>query len=390
MIAPYLKSRCLGEFAFAIDNLTVTYAEPLVVGSVRWPAEVVLMQHYAANKVNLFNRRIGIHAQSVSTMGSGMMAHLGVKHDLLQHVTASTNAGSFNFVKITNTAVVSGSSDWGVAVDAGEPFGVDLTAQGAYLHRLYLMAALRLIFRHTAKIINLSRYSSIKRDAGHNIGALIVAKTGRVIAIGLNSGTINTTHHAETNAMQAYAKSGKAFPSQAFVYTTLKPCDMCAAMIAQLMPDSTVVYIQNDPRANGILAPTGGMHALANMNGAKQIRLHGQDLSKTGHDLDPQLNNTTTNKQHGTQQNDHFYYLTNILDDHAIFGLMESAQRGLARKANKYTQGDHYGLPVVTPSHPEVVAVLEHLAAVVDFKMEYPPTNWNELRKDFPDHFMDM
>nr|WP_276599166.1 Bd3614 family nucleic acid deaminase [Nannocystis sp. SCPEA4] len=67
---------------------------------------------------------------------------------------------------------------------------------------------------------------------GHNIGAILVTNGGQVLSWGLNQYNVNHTFHAEVNTLQSYWKrTGAAVPDGSVLFTTLKPCKMCAGMI---------------------------------------------------------------------------------------------------------------------------------------------------------------
>ena len=94
------------------------------------------------------------------------------------------------------------------------------------VHRVYMLAAFSLLKAHG------------ESDAadGKFVAALLVARDGRILAWGLNTNKRNPTHHAEVNMLQAYhaGHGGQAYaglPPGARIYTTLKCCKMCAAMI---------------------------------------------------------------------------------------------------------------------------------------------------------------
>ncbi len=376
-----LDSLITGDYAFMGDMMTSTiyYAQPRELGLVIWPAEVVLLQGMISRGMVIFKQPITVLAKDgVSIMGGGIIRHLGA---VITPPPPYSNADAFKFVDLTYEKGVFGNEQWGVALDVGAPQGVDVYSQGSHLHRLYMMAALRLIFKYTPKFINISRNNAIARTDGHNIGALLVTRQGEVVALGLNAGRAHKTHHAEWNALCAYAKTGKKLPSNAIVYTSLKPCDMCAAMITQLLPDSAIIYAQDDPKATSHVWPINRAWALDSITTAKQVRLHSPELEKKGEYFMPALKGATATMQHGQAKGAPYFYLTNVVDSQVSFELMESAQLGLERKARKYEKGDYYGLPV-KHKRPEVNEVLRHLAKVVAFTVKEPEIDWGRLRED--------
>ncbi len=116
----------------------------------------------------------------------------------------------------------------------------DTTSHSGYhtVHRIYLMA--------TYALLNLHNVDSVD---GKYVAALMVSRTGKILAYGLNTNKENKTLHAEVNMLQSYYKFTKAtntsgIPPGARIYTTLQPCKMCAGMIVATAKnrDSTHVY----------------------------------------------------------------------------------------------------------------------------------------------------
>ncbi len=83
------------------------------------------------------------------------------------------------------------------------------------------------------------------------IAAILVSPEGRLCAAAANTSVPNRTQHAEVNLVQGYCSySERNLPLGSKIYTTLKPCKMCAGMIwsASESPlDLTVFYLENDP-----------------------------------------------------------------------------------------------------------------------------------------------
>ena len=107
-------------------------------------------------------------------------------------------------------------------------------------NRIYMMTAFALV---THRFVHES-----SNDA--NIGAILVSPTGTITACALNTKEYNSTFHAEVNLMQSVyfnnqsvLKNLKGFR----IYTTLKPCRMCAAMIHHVGDGAiNVIYGQED------------------------------------------------------------------------------------------------------------------------------------------------
>lgn len=110
-----------------------------------------------------------------------------------------------------------------------EPF--DLTAvsnQNAKVHRLYMAAAFAL---------DRSRKAGVD-PGGYNIAALLVSKDGQILSYGLNITGSGYFLHAELVAIfQYFRRTGEVMlPQDCRIYTTLKPCKMCAAYIVGRSP----------------------------------------------------------------------------------------------------------------------------------------------------------
>ncbi|MDG0815198.1 Bd3614 family nucleic acid deaminase [Bdellovibrio svalbardensis] len=72
----------------------------------------------------------------------------------------------------------------------------------------------------------------ILHDYDRNIAAILVDCDGEILSFGLNSNSKNKTLHAEVNLLQRlYKNGGHRIPEGAVLYSTHKPCKMCAGMI---------------------------------------------------------------------------------------------------------------------------------------------------------------
>ncbi len=76
-------------------------------------------------------------------------------------------------------------------------------------------------------------------------------RKNRILALGVNSNSSNKTCHAEVNLIQSYfQKSRQPIPPHSRIYTTLKPCKMCASMIWHCASDLNslkIYYAEDDP-----------------------------------------------------------------------------------------------------------------------------------------------
>ncbi|UOF00691.1 Bd3614 family nucleic acid deaminase [Bdellovibrio reynosensis] len=77
------------------------------------------------------------------------------------------------------------------------------------------------------------RRGEILHDYDRNIAAILVDKEQRLLSYGINSNSKNKTLHAEVNLIQKYFElsKGRKIPVGAKIFSTHKPCKMCAGMI---------------------------------------------------------------------------------------------------------------------------------------------------------------
>lgn len=88
---------------------------------------------------------------------------------------------------------------------------------------------------------------------GHNVGAVLVSPTGKILSWGLNMGRLNATLHAEVSvikAWQAHSGGNADPPPEARLYTSLEPCFMCSGQLYdyRTVRNFTIVYVQTDPK----------------------------------------------------------------------------------------------------------------------------------------------
>ncbi|WII72571.1 Bd3614 family nucleic acid deaminase [Bdellovibrio sp. 22V] len=96
--------------------------------------------------------------------------------------------------------------------------------QSLHNHEDHLEAATRLA-AHVPR-------GEVLHDFDRNIAAVLVDEKDEVLSYGINSNSKNKTLHAEVNLLQRYFKeTGKKVPAGARLYSTHKPCKMCAGMI---------------------------------------------------------------------------------------------------------------------------------------------------------------
>lgn len=100
-------------------------------------------------------------------------------------------------------------------------------------------------------VSSISRTQEMKHDMNRDIAALMVSREGILLSACTAQNKINKTLHAEVSLVQSYyQKTGRLIPAGAKIYTSLKPCRMCAAMIYHCSekPETIrVLFQKNDP-----------------------------------------------------------------------------------------------------------------------------------------------
>ncbi len=83
------------------------------------------------------------------------------------------------------------------------------------------------------------------------VAALLLGPDGAILGGSLNTNSRDRTRHAEVNLIQGwYARTGLGIPSGARIFVTLKPCQMCSAMILECAENRNaiqVLYADDDP-----------------------------------------------------------------------------------------------------------------------------------------------
>lgn len=96
-------------------------------------------------------------------------------------------------------------------------------------------------------ISNMGHKTPSNPQGGHNIACVIVDGNGRIIGWGRNHNATNATLHGEVMAILNYQLlDGGPLPEGSRIYTTLKPCYMCAGTLVTAAPGCTVVSGQDD------------------------------------------------------------------------------------------------------------------------------------------------
>jgi cytidine deaminase len=110
------------------------------------------------------------------------------------------------------------------------------------------------------KIASLNVRGEVLHDYDRDIACLLVDSFGEILAFGVNSNSKNKTLHAEVNMVQRYYReTGRRLPVGAKLYTTRKPCKMCAGMIHDWSEDPATLeihYLEDDRSSkNTVLDP---------------------------------------------------------------------------------------------------------------------------------------
>ncbi|WP_035057503.1 Bd3614 family nucleic acid deaminase [Andreprevotia chitinilytica] len=83
--------------------------------------------------------------------------------------------------------------------------------------------------------------------SGHNIGSVLIDGNGKIFGWGLNTNSHGASLHGETMAVLTWQRTNSGpMPEGTRVYTTLKPCYMCAGTLVTAAPGCTVIYGQDD------------------------------------------------------------------------------------------------------------------------------------------------
>jgi tRNA(Arg) A34 adenosine deaminase TadA len=103
------------------------------------------------------------------------------------------------------------------------------------------------------QIAGLNARGKVLHDYDRDIACLLVDNSGEILAYGLNSNSKNKTLHAEVNMVQRYFREHQSkLPIGARLYTTRKPCKMCAGMIHDWSenPASLEIYYLEEDKSS--------------------------------------------------------------------------------------------------------------------------------------------
>lgn len=95
----------------------------------------------------------------------------------------------------------------------------------------------------------------ILHDHDRGIAALLVDKKNRLLGYGINSNSKNKTLHAEVNLIQRlFLEQGYKIPEGSVLYSTHKPCKMCAGMIYHWSKEPSSIQVYYSHEEKGVLS----------------------------------------------------------------------------------------------------------------------------------------
>lgn len=95
----------------------------------------------------------------------------------------------------------------------------------------------------------------VLHDYDRDIAAFLLDQNGGLLSYGVNSNSKNKTLHAEVNLVQRlYRETGKKIPAGAVLYSTHKPCKMCAGMIYHWCEDPAQIKVYYSVEEKGGLS----------------------------------------------------------------------------------------------------------------------------------------
>ncbi len=350
-IATLIHNKCKSDnFVFCFDDSQdkpkVIWSAAVRDGKAPHTRAVNMLQHvYQGRASQIETLKMCFAGQPHATdMCIGMLRFLGVKNESIKQVQILKAAHESNFnvweglYRPEEAAARSVGLDTYTNFSVGPTPAVDLRIEvpGHHtIHRLYMMAAFAITEER-------ARTGGPKR--GHNIGAILVNPEGQILGWGRNEMKDNYTFHAELNAVQSYFhRTGAPIPDDSRLYTTLKPCAMCAGMLSACTETDQrikVYYGQNDPgdhAKNTALDKYPGMLAQLGTGGVKPLKTYASKFYRDEKERkSPDLAGTLAAERiraigEGT------YALTNFLDQPAALELMRDARDALFRKGLKYT-----------------------------------------------------
>lgn len=156
-----------------------------------------------------------------------------------------------NQIDLTNSVnALSGPLDYGASVPQFRENPHTFFQDKEIREQTWMKLAIQLTAPLHAERENQGRLFQYNRP----VAAVLVSRSGELLEWALNTNAVNKTLHAELNLVQSYYRKHQAkLPAGAKLYATLKPCKMCAAMVADAAEDMRtleVVYAEDDPGPN--------------------------------------------------------------------------------------------------------------------------------------------
>lgn len=106
-------------------------------------------------------------------------------------------------------------------------------------------------YHHLQGLIAKIPRGDVLHDFNRQIAALICSKDGQLLSWAVNNNSKNKTLHAEVWAVQKYFDTHQCkLPEGSIIYSSLKPCRMCSAMLLHMAekPEQVkAIYFQDDP-----------------------------------------------------------------------------------------------------------------------------------------------
>jgi tRNA(Arg) A34 adenosine deaminase TadA len=96
----------------------------------------------------------------------------------------------------------------------------------------------------SVRLAQLVPRASVPHDCNRAIGAILCSSSGEVLSAATNAAGLNKTLHAEVRLVQGFYQRTKCLiPKGSRIYVSLKPCQMCAGMIAESSEDLASVKV---------------------------------------------------------------------------------------------------------------------------------------------------
>ncbi len=106
---------------------------------------------------------------------------------------------------------------------------------------------------------------NVLHDHHRGIAAILMSASGECLSYGVNSNAFNKTLHAEVNLVQRLFREKKMkIPAGAILYSTHKPCKMCAGMIHDWSEDPKRIQVFYQEPEDGRLSRNTILDKMAN------------------------------------------------------------------------------------------------------------------------------